>query len=436
MKIQKNLPTSLETVFEKLSKKRAFSKIDWSAYKDKEAFISHIALSGSSSQRSLVATNFDFDVSFKQSGLNEIGYWKDENRVKKTIGYLKQEIEELSLEFGKSFVGNVNSMANDIFIQYGGLTFLDCIKFFHFARMGRYKNEMQHVTARGVNREFLTDWLNKYLDEKEIVSKSERNEEKQNQKLLEMPELERRANPELLKKLKHQLRKEKELRDLVKYKNNLVQSLERIVTNNFTKVYYENDFKTETKKIIDRWESEWNENFKRLKSESNEDLKLGISEAEKKLSELEDPNSELANDLNKKISALKSDLDLTWEDYLKSKRLGKFLQIKKALRSVSNYEAIYFILVNAHKDANGINEVYQDIHKVKYSDEHLVRQISNLSKMLKADVGGKWYPYANRCIENGKLPQTKKMWIAAVIREFFVRKSGKESDVFYFIVNE
>ena len=87
----------------------------------------------------------------------------------KVLSFIQDSIKMLSDHFGVSFSGNIDSVAFSIYQDYGGLSIADFLIFFERAKSGEYKQEFQHVAARGINYDFLKSWLDQYTEQREAA---------------------------------------------------------------------------------------------------------------------------------------------------------------------------------------------------------------------------------------------------------------------------
>ena len=83
--------------------------------------------------------------------------------------FISAQIERLAGFMGCNVPGDVREVAEKILDSFGGLSPLDFIRFFEYCREGKFRKEFQHVSVRGINAEFLFDWLDDYCSERETV---------------------------------------------------------------------------------------------------------------------------------------------------------------------------------------------------------------------------------------------------------------------------
>lgn len=104
-------------------------------------------------------------ASFFPSVTTQIGGDRD-NLQTAIDDIFKPMFRRLTDHFGVPFNGDQDSVAYSLISEYGGLSFADFLIFFERAKTGRYRKEFQHIATRGINAEFLTSWIDQYLDEK------------------------------------------------------------------------------------------------------------------------------------------------------------------------------------------------------------------------------------------------------------------------------
>ena len=92
---------------------------------------------------------------------------KNATEMNITLKLIASQIRSLASHFGVSFHGDETSVASVIVQDYGGYSAVDLMIFFERAKSGIYKEEFQHISARGINYDFLKSWLNQYDVERE-----------------------------------------------------------------------------------------------------------------------------------------------------------------------------------------------------------------------------------------------------------------------------
>lgn len=85
------------------------------------------------------------------------------------ISFIAAQIQKLAEYMGTNVPGDVNDVAEHILENYAGLTPVDIIRFFMLCRDGEFRSEFQSVAARGINADFLIDWLGQYCEQRELV---------------------------------------------------------------------------------------------------------------------------------------------------------------------------------------------------------------------------------------------------------------------------
>jgi len=73
----------------------------------------------------------------------------------------------LAESFGCEFRGDLQDVADVLRNSYKYFSLLDWTLFFSYAKDGRYKTEFQNISVRGINLEFLNDWIKQYDSERD-----------------------------------------------------------------------------------------------------------------------------------------------------------------------------------------------------------------------------------------------------------------------------
>ncbi len=125
-----------------------------------------ICLDGDSDQRSIVGASFSSNAALFFPGVWAFANASFEAR-QQTIDALSAFIDDMCNHFGVAFQGNKQSVCNTLISEVGGLSFLDFLIFTERVKAGRYQTRYQVVNTRGINGEFLLDWIRSYMDERE-----------------------------------------------------------------------------------------------------------------------------------------------------------------------------------------------------------------------------------------------------------------------------
>lgn len=133
-----------------------------------EQIVLGVMLKGTSSQKTALLKYVPMDCTFyfpdvKKMFSGNIEKWE--------LGkdFITAQIEKLAGFLGCSTPGDVRDVSEKILEAFGGLTPVDFIRFFEYCREGKFRKEYQHISVRGVNAEFLFDWLNDYCEERDTV---------------------------------------------------------------------------------------------------------------------------------------------------------------------------------------------------------------------------------------------------------------------------
>lgn len=137
-----------------------------------------VALCGSIPQRAAFVRNLNTKCVYAMPGI-----WDTAKKSSKAFdicsGFIKANITLICDYYGTTYTGNLDSIAYDMIRDYGGLSVLDWMIFFENSKRGKYKTEYQSITTRGINAEYLRDWIGKYIHERE-AARIEMNEDCKN----------------------------------------------------------------------------------------------------------------------------------------------------------------------------------------------------------------------------------------------------------------
>lgn len=74
--------------------------------------------------------------------------------------------------YGVQFSGNMDTVAYSVLNEFGGMSFADYLICFERVKCGWYRRDTQHVMSRGINGEFITQWLTQYAADREDARSS------------------------------------------------------------------------------------------------------------------------------------------------------------------------------------------------------------------------------------------------------------------------
>lgn len=164
--VQAALPSLLETVKNAMTDP-ALAQIDFQN-KTPEAVVFAVAIGGSPIQRAALARHMKPEVGFSFPGIWSIANSSPTN-LKLTIEFISNSLKSLAAHYGVSFQGDFDSVAYTISQDFGSLSFADFLMFFEGAKSGKYRQEYQHVAARGINYDFLQTWLTEYTEDRDAA---------------------------------------------------------------------------------------------------------------------------------------------------------------------------------------------------------------------------------------------------------------------------
>lgn len=81
---------------------------------------------------------------------------------KNVIVILTLLVNQLSSFFDKPTTSSIEELACMIYDDYSHLSIEDLIKFIYLSKRKHFVSEYQHISSRGINADFLLDWLKKY----------------------------------------------------------------------------------------------------------------------------------------------------------------------------------------------------------------------------------------------------------------------------------
>lgn len=90
--------------------------------------------------------------------LVKTGVLKDKN----VIAVLLKLIEDLVNYYDTTDTDSVEQLAWQIYTDYQDFSIADFLKFFDLCKRKEFGNEYQHIASKGINVEFMMDWLRKY----------------------------------------------------------------------------------------------------------------------------------------------------------------------------------------------------------------------------------------------------------------------------------
>lgn len=367
-----------------LGNQLALQNIDFAEYPDVKTFVLHIAFEGTAAQKSAVANSFPMKCTFATPEIHTT----DRVKALKTAQYLEREIKLLSAEHGVSYSGDPSTMAMDILTEFGGMTHLDCIKFFHNAKLSKYKTEMQHVSARGITREFLIDWLNKYLDEREEARHSILNDISEVNKTGSIEETYEKANPAVLRQLRAEADKRTEMVRKA-HSEGMKQPDDQFYTNNLFGITAE-DGKLKYRAWKDGFRQTIEENQKKLGPELNKSQYADLEE--KRLL------AEIKRKYNKTTAQ-----DMCWFVVEKSQTTAQDFKTK-----------------TGHDASQGV---------FRFEVNKVTTTLNNLAKK-------KWYKYAEKKYSAGETPEPQESWAKNKCRKYYLDRFGYENDMFYEIITQ
>ena len=134
-----------------------------------ESLLLHLFVRGTIVQISAVVDNLDASCDL---GMPEL------KRLEREIAQaaLYSHIEQCCTFLGVNFAGDLPVFCVTLFDMYAGLSVLEFMRFFDGVRKGRWKSDYQNVSTRGLNPEFLLDWMQQFAEVRDHVVQGLRRE--------------------------------------------------------------------------------------------------------------------------------------------------------------------------------------------------------------------------------------------------------------------
>ena len=177
--IQDNIPY---TAFEKIKREaqkitlEIFSSsrmqdVDTGAYDSPQSVYVDLIMKGDAVKLGAVAKRLNMVACSVAPSLCQLlgcGFLKEQN----VIILLTILIDQLSKFFEKPTAKSTEELAWIIFDDYRFLSVEDLVKFFDQCKRKHFVNEYQHIGSRGVNADYLLDWLGKYVEMRDRTVRS------------------------------------------------------------------------------------------------------------------------------------------------------------------------------------------------------------------------------------------------------------------------
>jgi len=136
-----------------------------------EDFLIKLIIDGNDLGIKAVSNHFSFEAIFSLPNIRTLisSNVFSEDRA---IAALIRIQDLLAKEFEVTPSLKIESIAWDIYDQYSHFTLVDFIKFLVMCKDIHFKTKFQHITTRGINREFIQEWLQEYEELRQGALKS------------------------------------------------------------------------------------------------------------------------------------------------------------------------------------------------------------------------------------------------------------------------
>lgn len=143
--------------------RRELQGFDFSQFEDLNAAITAVFFHGSSIQQKAFSNSFSVDACLN---MPQISTLLDAN-YPMVLAIIVEHLHQVATFFGKeSFLGSSEDCSSVLLSTYEHWSLLDFMKFFADIRAGKYKNQFESVSMRGLNSEFIMDWAKRYEDDR------------------------------------------------------------------------------------------------------------------------------------------------------------------------------------------------------------------------------------------------------------------------------
>lgn len=155
--------------FEPLLKHELLRSLDLTKFTSAEAIVETVFFAGSLVQKSAILSTLDATCDLS---VPEISNYK------RNVGQeaLKASILQCCDFFGKAFEGNLDQYVVTLYDSYGGLSIMEWMRFFKQVTELKFKEDYQHISVRGLNPDFITDWIEKFCEKRDDIVQSLRKE--------------------------------------------------------------------------------------------------------------------------------------------------------------------------------------------------------------------------------------------------------------------
>jgi len=132
-------------------------------------FVETICLIGNAKQRNAIARKLTIKdgLSLQSVEATILNSNDIEGKAQIIDNSISANILSLCDSYGCDFKGDIDDVTDNLRNNYKYFSLLDWTLFFNYAKDGRYKSEFQNVSVRGINLEFLNDWIKQYDNQRD-----------------------------------------------------------------------------------------------------------------------------------------------------------------------------------------------------------------------------------------------------------------------------
>lgn len=136
--------------------------INPASYATYEEYVLDILLAGSTLQRAALLDLIPKDCDLSMPEIKTLGR-------KPAIELLTTYVVQTCKMLGCDFEGDRTTVITLLFDEYGGLSVLEWARFFYRIQKLQYNSQYQSVNTRGLNAEFLNDWIRQYCEDRDDI---------------------------------------------------------------------------------------------------------------------------------------------------------------------------------------------------------------------------------------------------------------------------
>lgn len=120
-----------------------------------EQYLTEVLLHGTPVQRNAILDSLGINCDISMPEVRHLGMTAGMSLIE------KYTVETCRI-LGCDFKGDMPTVISMLYDDYGGMTIIEWARFFQHIAQGKYKDDYQSVNTRGLNAEFLRDWIEQF----------------------------------------------------------------------------------------------------------------------------------------------------------------------------------------------------------------------------------------------------------------------------------